>query len=228
MQTQLDAALSRLALGDGAGLASAYANFTVSYAGVTKDLAQLYPVRCERLLEDRIMADAAIVSPRIDGGAAASAMIAMRSGLNSIGGDLDQRITQASPNGLIVNQDQAFADAPFATGAPLWDSPRTQVLATRACGACHSNTPGWSWYSNLAPVSWLVQHNVDAGRAALNFSEWDMPQPTSTLAPSRVLDGSMPPRWAALLDSRLQLSATERVELARGLQASFQLAPPGR
>jgi ABC-2 type transport system permease protein len=228
MQTQLDAALSHLTVADGGGLASAYAQFTVSYAGVTQDLAQLYPVRCPRLLEDRIVADAAIVATRIDGGTAASVLIGMRSAIASIGADLDQRMAQASPNGLVGNQDQAFADAPFVTGTPPWDSPRTQALATRACAACHSNIPGWSWYSNLAPLSWLVQHNVDAGRAALNVSEWDVPQPRSTLAAARVRDGSMPPGWAALVDSRLRLSPAERVELVRGLQATFQLSTSRR
>jgi hypothetical protein len=28
----------------------------------------------------------------------------------------------------------------------------------------------WPWYSNVAPVSWLVQHDVDEGRNELNLS----------------------------------------------------------
>jgi mono/diheme cytochrome c family protein len=222
MQTQLDAALSPMRVGNGGGVAAAYARFTVTYAGVAPALAQLYPLRCPRLLEDRIMADASIVAPRIDGGAATAALVALKSGMASVGTDLDQRIAQASPNGLVANQDQAFADAPFTTGGPVWDSPTTRALATRACTACHSNTPGWAWYTNLAPLSWLVQHNVDAGRAVLNLSEWDMPQSGSALAAARVADGSMPPAWAGWLDSRLALSDAERAALVRGLQSSFQ------
>jgi ABC-2 type transport system permease protein len=228
MLTQLDAAVSGLDAGDGGALASTYAQFTISYAGASPGLAQLYPVRCPRLLNDRIAADAAIASPRIDAGAAAAALIALESGISSIGTDLDQRIAQASPNGLVANQDQAFADAPFASGSPAWDSPTTQALATRTCAACHSNAPGWAWYTNLAPLSWVVQHNVDSGGTVLNLSEWDMPQSGSAMAAARVADGSMPPAWASLLDSRLVLSDSERLELARGLQTTFQLSSQRR
>ena len=36
-------------------------------------------------------------------------------------------------------------------------------LAKRACFDCHSNETVWPWYSNVAPVSWLVQRDVDEG-----------------------------------------------------------------
>ena len=39
---------------------------------------------------------------------------------------------------------------------PKWDSPATRELAKRACFDCHSNETVWPWYSNIAPVSWLV------------------------------------------------------------------------
>ena len=55
---------------------------------------------------------------------------------------------------------------------PNWDSPETLALAQRACFDCHSNETVWPWYSNVAPVSWLVQHDVEEGREYLNFSEW--------------------------------------------------------
>src|SRR6185437_1425620 len=100
-------------------------------------------------------------------------------------------------------------DAPRVTGTPVWDSQRTQDLATRACAACHSNAPGLAWYANLAPLAWLVQHNVDAGRAALNFSEWDVVQPNASGAAAAVANGSMPPHWSAALDARLHLTETE-------------------
>jgi hypothetical protein len=64
---------------------------------------------------------------------------------------------------------------------------------------------------------------VDAGRAALNFSEFDMPQPNAVYAARSVQDGSMPPAWAALIDPRLHLSDQDRAALVRGLQATFSL-----
>jgi hypothetical protein len=49
-----------------------------------------------------------------------------------------------------------------------------QVRATlqAACFDCHSNETKWPWYSRVAPVSWMIAHHVEDGRAALNFSEW--------------------------------------------------------
>jgi len=59
---------------------------------------------------------------------------------------------------------------PPVTGDPQWDSPQTRELAKRACFDCHSNETVWPWYSNIAPVSWLIQHDVDEGRSRMNFS----------------------------------------------------------
>jgi hypothetical protein len=57
---------------------------------------------------------------------------------------------------------------------PNWDSPQTRELAKRACFDCHSNETVWPWYSNIAPVSWLVYRDVAEGRQHINFSEWDV------------------------------------------------------
>src|SRR5512133_2698015 len=65
---------------------------------------------------------------------------------------------------------------PPVTSEPQWDSPQTRALAQRACFDCHSNQTVWPWYSNVAPVSWLVYRDVMEGRRRLNFSEWNRPQ----------------------------------------------------
>lgn len=57
---------------------------------------------------------------------------------------------------------------PTATKEPDWDSPGTASLFHRACYDCHSNRTTWPWYSNVAPVSWLVQRDVNGGRRHLN------------------------------------------------------------
>ena len=71
-----------------------------------------------------------------------------------------------------------------------WDSPRTQALMTEACMDCHSNLTRWPWYSHVAPVSWLVQKDVDEGRDELNLSlgETEVDEMIETIE-----DGSMPP-----------------------------------
>ena len=47
----------------------------------------------------------------------------------------------------------------------------TEILKA-ACYDCHSNETAYPWYSNVAPVSWWLQHHVEEGREHLNFSQW--------------------------------------------------------
>lgn len=60
---------------------------------------------------------------------------------------------------------------PRAT-APLQAAPEVLAILRRACFDCHSNETHWPWYAYVAPVSWLVVHDTDEGRAQLNFSTW--------------------------------------------------------
>ena len=46
------------------------------------------------------------------------------------------------------------------------------TMLKASCYDCHSNETRWPWYSNVAPVSWLVADDVHTGRRHLNFSEW--------------------------------------------------------
>jgi hypothetical protein len=46
------------------------------------------------------------------------------------------------------------------------------AVLDRACSDCHSNRTVWPWYTEIAPVSWLMAYGVTAGRKAVNFSEW--------------------------------------------------------
>jgi hypothetical protein len=50
--------------------------------------------------------------------------------------------------------------------------PQVAAILDRSCNDCHSNKTRWPWYSNVAPVSWLVIKDVNEGRQNLNFSEW--------------------------------------------------------
>lgn len=105
---------------------------------------------------------------------------------------------------------------------PQWDSQRTRELAVRACYDCHSNETVWPWYSNIAPVSWIVERDVDEGRAALNFSEWqaveDPGDPTLSIQ-----EGSMPPRIYLLQHPASQLSPLEEGQLIEGLKKTCGL-----
>jgi mono/diheme cytochrome c family protein len=116
---------------------------------------------------------------------------------------------------------------PPVTAEPSWDSPRTRELAKQACFDCHSNETVWPWYSSVAPVSWLVQRDVDEGRSRMNFSEW--PQLPSgggaaiAAEAAEVVDGGeMPPIQYRIIHSGARLSDAEKQELIAGLKASLQ------
>jgi hypothetical protein len=110
---------------------------------------------------------------------------------------------------------------PPVTGEPDWDSPRTRELAQRACSDCHSNETRWPWYSWVAPISWLVQRDVDEGREHLNFSEFDRRQKHADDAAEEVEDGEMPPWFYLPLHSEARLGDGEKSELIAGLQRTF-------
>jgi hypothetical protein len=57
---------------------------------------------------------------------------------------------------------------------PNWQPAEARAIAQRACFDCHSNETIWPWYSNVAPVSWLIYRDVAEGREHLNFSEWNV------------------------------------------------------
>ena len=110
---------------------------------------------------------------------------------------------------------------PPVTGEPKWDSPQTRELAKRACFDCHSNETVWRWYSYIAPVSWLIQNDVDKGRSRMNFSQWNLPQRETRGAARQVEGGEMPPPQYLLLHPSANLSPQEKQSLIQGLNASL-------
>lgn len=111
-------------------------------------------------------------------------------------------------------------DNPPVVAEPSWDSPQTRELTVRACFDCHSNETVWPWYSNVAPVSWLVQRDVDEGREELNYSEWNSSQEGEESAET-VREGSMPPNSYLLTHPEARLTNAELTTLANGLAATF-------
>ena len=51
------------------------------------------------------------------------------------------------------------------------------AVLDRSCRDCHSNGTVWPWYTQVAPLSWLLAQAVTEGRNAVNFSEWTGYQP---------------------------------------------------
>ncbi|HFC12448.1 MAG TPA: hypothetical protein ENJ56_06350, partial [Anaerolineae bacterium] len=126
-----------------------------------------------------------------------------------------------------------------------WDSPETEQLVKAACYDCHSNETIWPWYSNIAPVSWLVQRDTEEGREKLNFSEWSTAQ-TITLRQvqdddeeeeeareggerengvdeivEQIEKGKMPPLIYPITHPNARMSDADRAQLIAGIRASL-------
>jgi mono/diheme cytochrome c family protein len=112
-------------------------------------------------------------------------------------------------------------DNPQVVREPDWDRPRTRELFFRACKDCHSNQTRWPWYSSLAPSSWLVQRDVEEGRAHFNVSEWGREENHGDEAAKLVREGEMPPWFYLPAHPEARLSDSERRALVAGLVATF-------
>jgi len=111
---------------------------------------------------------------------------------------------------------------PPVLAEPKWDSPKTKELFNRACADCHSNETKWPWYSNIAPVSWLVQYDTEEGREHFNVSMWGKQKKNDgDEAKEELEDGEMPPWFYVLPHPEAKLSESETEELAKGLLATF-------
>lgn len=94
-------------------------------------------------------------------------------------------------------------------------SPEVASVLRRACYDCHSNETVWPWYSRLAPVSWVIAHDVNEGRAELNFSTWNqlsVDKQAKAIKESwkEIAEGEMPTWYYVILHPEARLSAKDR------------------
>lgn len=90
-------------------------------------------------------------------------------------------------------------------------------LLRRSCFDCHSDETRWPWYSRVAPISWLVAHDVRHGRSNLDFSRWSI-DPVREPTPEQrfrwmcreVRSDIMPPRVYLLAHPHARLTAAEK------------------
>ena len=107
---------------------------------------------------------------------------------------------------------------------PAWNSPATRELVKRVCFNCHSNETTWPWYSKIAPVSWLIMHDVKEGRSKLNFSDWkngERPGENANLIRHEVMGGEMPPFQYRIAHPEAKLTAAEKQALVDGIAATI-------
>ncbi|GHG04999.1 cytochrome c [Deinococcus piscis] len=119
----------------------------------------------------------------------------------------------------LIPYGRAHTNPPVQTQT-TWDSPQTEQLFARACADCHSNQTRWPWYSNVAPVSWLVQKHVDEGRSKFNVNVPGF-GPEAGEAAEAVREGEMPEKTYLPLHPEARLTPEETQALVSGLQRTF-------
>ncbi|HWQ04566.1 MAG TPA: heme-binding domain-containing protein [Longilinea sp.] len=113
---------------------------------------------------------------------------------------------------------------PPVVAEPKWQDAATADLVRRACYDCHSNETTWPWYSNVAPFSWLIQHDVDEGRQRLNFSEWGVSRAERVdRIGNAIQEGEMPPIQFTLIHPEGRLTEQEKAQLISGLSNSLSM-----
>ncbi|TMK57984.1 MAG: cytochrome C [Actinobacteria bacterium] len=126
----------------------------------------------------------------------------------------------------LVPYGRASHSNPPVTQAAKWPAGPGQQIAEAGCYDCHSNLTKWRWYSNVAPSSWLVEHDVEDGRGALDFSEWDKPQPDAGELIEKVESGEMPPLQYKLAHGEARLSSQEKKQLVAAITRLYATDPP--
>ena len=102
--------------------------------------------------------------------------------------------------------------------ADLAAPPEVKALLRRACYDCHSNETVWGWHTHVAPISWLVAHDVAEGREHLDVSTWGALRPARRAKlPSKIQEElgkqEMPPLLYRIAHPAARLSDAERETL---------------
>jgi hypothetical protein len=84
-----------------------------------------------------------------------------------------RRVAYGLAAGLLVAQLVPVSRTNPPVEAEIVVAPDMRALLRRACWDCHSHETVWPWYAWVAPVSWLVAHDVNHGREELDFSRFE-------------------------------------------------------
>ena len=109
---------------------------------------------------------------------------------------------------------------PPVTGEPQWADARTRQLMVDACFSCHSNETEYPAYASVAPFSWAVQHHIDEGREAVNYSEFTTDPGDADETIEVIEEGEMPPAYYTRfgVHPEANLTDAQMAELIDGLR----------
>ncbi len=94
-------------------------------------------------------------------------------------------------------------------------SPQVSAIIERSCQNCHTYKTVWPWYSQVAPMSWLVASDVKEAREHLSLSDWanyDKKKAVSKLDEicEEVSEGNMPLPSYTLLHPEAKLTEEDK------------------
>jgi hypothetical protein len=69
------------------------------------------------------------------------------------------------PVKALVSDKPLLLDATF--------NPQVVRILERSCQNCHSEKTEWPLYSYVAPMSWMIENDVERGRSHMNLSRWN-------------------------------------------------------
>ena len=120
------------------------------------------------------------------------------------------------------NADSRGMKTPILSGSEI--DPETLGLIQRACQNCHSLNTEIPFYGHVAPMSWMMERDVQEARLHMNLSRWQEYSPEDRIVllskmGSAVRNRQMPlPRYL-LLHSEARLSAEEREQIYQWTRA---------
>ncbi len=125
------------------------------------------------------------------------------------------------------NRENPLFDPTMTMQADLKMPANIGQLLERGCKDCHSDQTTWPFYSYIAPVSWLVSHDVMEGRKNFNMSEWGKYKPGKKIQKltgiyEALSDRSMPLPKYIPLHPAANFSDAERDTLARWAQSQAE------
>jgi hypothetical protein len=114
---------------------------------------------------------------------------------------------------------------------PLTAPPEVEAVLARACFDCHSSRTHWPWYSRIAPVSWMVAHDVSLGREEINFSQWGAYLPGTRERKLKwmaraLTEEQMPPWQYQIIHPGSLLSQRDLKKLRNWIDCELKRPPP--
>lgn len=107
-------------------------------------------------------------------------------------------------------------------------SDSIMAILQNSCYDCHSYQTIYPWYTKVAPVSWIIDKEVQEGRMVLNFSIWGAyslseQDSLSRLIIDEVQNQSMPTQSYIRMHKQAQLTLEEVRLLERWIKDKLAL-----